>query len=169
MRQHDRFSLRALACVISIASLILNTVTTHTFYYHPAHLLTSSAYLPVRPPLPSLPPFPPPPLPTLISNTTPALSLTAMAPHRHPRHALRAPVADWHTWCGGEPPGCGVCGAVCGGDGYDWAAASLVWVGDCGEDGADDVGCGVVVGDGVSVPLGPLGVSVGEVVAREEG
>jgi len=45
----------------------------------------------------------------------------------------------------------------------------LVWVGDCGEDGADDVGCGVVVGDGVSVPLGPLGVSVGEVVAREEG
>lgn len=29
----------------------------------------------------------------------------------------------------------------------------MVWVGNCEEDRADDVGCGVVVGVGVSVPL----------------
>lgn len=75
-----------------------------------------------------------------------------MAPPRPPRYALRAPAADLDTRHRGEPPDCGVFSAVCGGDGYDPAAALLVWVGDSGEDGADDVGCGVVVGFGVSVP-----------------
>ena len=142
-----RFPLRILALLTILVSLILNTITTHTFRYHPAHFLTSSAYLPVRPPLPSL--HPSPQLLILISNTPPALPLAAMAPPRHLR-----PVENLDTRYRGEPPDRGVCVAVCGGDGHGRAAALLVWVGDCGEDRADDVGCGVVVGVGVSVPLG---------------
>jgi len=149
MRQHDRFPLRILALLTILASLILNTLTTHTFRYHPAHLLTSSAYLPVRPPLPSLPPFPPTHFQPSSLTPPPALLVAAMAPARHLR-----PVENLDTRYRGKPPGRGVCGAVCGGDGHGRAAALLVWVGDCGEDRADDVGCGVVVGVGVSVPLG---------------
>lgn len=74
-----------------------------------------------------------------------------MAPPRPPRHALRAPAAILDTRHRGEPPSCGVCRAVCRGDDYDPAATFLVWAGDCGEDGADDLGYGVVVDVGVSV------------------
>jgi len=163
MRQHDRFPLRILALLTILASLILNTLTTHTFRYHPAHLLTSSAYLPVRRPLLSLPPFPPPHFQPSSLTPPPALPLAAMAPHRHLR-----PVENLDTRYRGEPPGRGVCGAVCGRDGHGRAAALLVWVGDCGEDRADDVGCGVVVGVGVSVPLGVrlFGLLLGEGASR---
>ena len=47
VRQHPRYSLRVLAIVTLIISLIINTIATNTFYYYVAHDLTSWAYLPV--------------------------------------------------------------------------------------------------------------------------
>ena len=80
MRQHDRFTLRMLACATVIASLVLNSLATRAFYYHPAHSLTLSAYLPVRPPLP------PSKAPSL---TTPQLSLSFLW-HLLDLHAMRS-------------------------------------------------------------------------------